>query len=86
MTNTILQDMQAETDDTLKWCRVTVWGSVAGMGASSVAQDGVDYIVTMIGLGYIGAVALMIGTLSLVTLNDYKRELAWQATRKEVQS
>lgn len=86
MANTILQDMQAETDNTLKWCRITVWGSVAGMGTSSVAQDGVDYIVTMIGLGYIGAVALMIGTLSLVTLNDYKRELAWQATRKEVQS
>lgn len=81
-TDDVLKDMQAETNDTLMWCRTTVLASVAGMAVSTGVQDGVDYIVTMIGLGYVGAVALMIGTLSLITYNDYKRELAW----KEVQS
>lgn len=73
-----LATMQADLQSTLMWCRTFVFGSTVGVGVSYGVQDGWDMVVTMIIAGYLGVVALMIGTINVITYQEHKRELAWR--------
>lgn len=73
--------MQADLRNTLMWCRTFVFGSTVGMGVSFGIQDGWDMVVTMIIGGYLAVVALMLGTINVITYQEHKRELAWRESK-----